>query len=284
MQIASDSGRLGGFDWSFSFFKMTAVGSMFAYFIVLVHDYGVDQVAVQRLLAVKDSRGMAKALLTNSIFDVFIVALLLFMGLGMFAYYQSFPNPEVAALAADRVLAYYIVHALPPGVSGLVISAIFAAAMSSMDSGIHSLSTVITNDFVRPLRRKAATDKHDLKLARMLVLVIGLGATIVAFWAGSFKHIQEAAAIFLGTFTGPILALFLLGVFTRRAHFWAWLPGMILGVIASFYAQRFTNLHWLYYFPTACGITLIVGYLLSLIIRRPLADIELTLWRKAKAD
>ena len=278
IQIARDSGRFDGFNWSFSFFKMSAIGSMIAYFLLVMQEYGTDQVTVQRLMAIGSFKGMAKSVLMSSFFDIFIFAMLMFMGLGLFAYYQNSPA-QVADLKSDQILAYYIINSLPAGVSGLIVSAIFAAAMSSMDSGIHSLTTVIINDFVRPIRRKVVSDHADLNLARILVVTIGLTATIAAFWTGSFKHIAEAYGRIVGMFNGPILAIFLLGIFTRRAHFYAWLPGMIVGMVTTYCAGVFTELHWLYYFPLSMLTTLIVTYLMSFVIRRPLADRDLTLWR-----
>ncbi len=283
MNVARDTGRTGGFSWTFSLTEMTATAAMLAFFLSCLHDYGVDQVTVQRILAVRNFRGMAKAVLLNSVFDILIIGMLLFIGIGMFAYYQAFPNLLDEGIKSDRLLPFYIMQALPAGVSGLVITAIFAAAMSSMDSGIHTVSTVLINDFVRPLRSTPASDQHDLVLARILVVVLGVVATVVAFWITGFAHILEASQTFLGMFTGPILALFLLGVLSRRASFAGWIVGVVVGIALTYYVQKFTQIHWLYYFPISFGSSVVVSYLMSLAIPGTLADATLTIWRKNDA-
>ena len=106
-----------------------------------------------------------------------------------FAYFQVFPSELAGGISGDRLLPYYIMLALPQGVSGLLITAIFAAAMSSMDSGIHSAATVLINDVLQPLRTKVGSDRRDVKHARFLILILGSFATLAAFYASSITHI-----------------------------------------------------------------------------------------------
>jgi SSS family solute:Na+ symporter len=108
---------------------------------------------VQRLMAVRTYRGMIKAVIFNSYTDFFIIALLLFVGIGLYAYYQAFPGQLLEGLSSDRILPYYIMHELPNGVSGLIIAAIFAAAMSSMDSSLRTVTQGIHPLGPRPTRR-----------------------------------------------------------------------------------------------------------------------------------
>ena len=275
---AADPPRTGGFNWNFSLTELCAPAAMISVFFMTMQDYGTDQVTVQRLMSVRGFRGMAKAILTNSVFDILIIGMLLFMGMGLFAYYQAYPNLLDKGIKPDQILPFYIMQALPNGVSGLVITAIFAAAMSSMDSGIHSISTVVINDFVRPLRRTPLEDRADLALARTLVVIIGIVATVVAFWVSNFKHILEASATFVGLFNGPILALFLMGVLTRRAHFGGWLTGMVIAIGGTLYFQKYTSLHWYYYFPSSFAIAFVTGYVMSLLIPGRLGQPQHTLW------
>ena len=287
-QIASVHGRTGGFWTGFSFTEMTAAGAMICWIFNHMQEYGTDQVTVQRIMSVNSLWGKAKAVLLNSIFEVLIVGMLLFIGIGLFAYTQHQPEwlpPEIAE-HPNRILPYYIMVGLPPGISGLVITAIFAAAMSSMDSGIHSISTVLINDFIRPLRRATVSDRHDLVLARRLVVFLGFCATLVAFWVSRFEHILAASYKILGTFNGPILAVFLLGVLTRRAHWRGISCGMACGVGVGI-AVQWTTLHYLYYFPLSMFVTFVIGYLVSHLIpatyqKHPL-DPELTIWGRTGA-
>ena len=170
MTLASQNDRLHIIDWNISLYEMSGIVVGVSLFFQFMQDYGTDQVTVQRLLAVKDFRGMAKAAILNSFIELCVTALLLFIGLGIFAYFYHFPEQLAANIEGDQILPYYIIHALPKGISGLLITAIFAAAMSSMDSGINSVATVIVNDFVKPLRKKPKPEHHDVNLARILTL------------------------------------------------------------------------------------------------------------------
>ena len=284
LEIAQRTDHLRVFDLQVNIYEMTGIVVAVSYFFQLMHDYGADQVTVQRLMAVKSFRGKAKAILFNSCFDMFIMSLLLFVGLGMFAYYQHFPDRLPENLTADRMLPYYIMHALPNGISGILITAIFAAAMSSMDSGINSLSTVIVNDFVKPLRRRARTETQDVNLARLLTLVLGVFAVAVACYVSTVEHILKASSAFLGLFSGPILALFLLGILTRRASFRGWLVGVALAMPATIWLQYGVGAHFIYYFPFCFGICFLTGYPASVLLGGPKAPSELTLWGRSQLE
>ena len=179
----------------------------------------------------------------------------LFVGTGLFAYFHTFPERLASDVSGDQILPYYIIHALPTGVSGLLLAAIFAAAMSSVDSGVNSLATVVVNDFVRPLRRRAATDQQDLKLARILTAAIGAFALITAFYAITIGQVLKASQAFhLEMFAAPVLPLFnkteCLG---RRTHFRGLAEHMALTVLAdvaeSAWVQILTAVHKNNYLP-----------------------------------
>lgn len=288
MATAAEHGR-STFDWRLDITKMTASAAVIGFFFALMQDYGTDQVTAQRVLAIRSFRGKCAAMLLNSVFDLLIVGTLLFVGLGLFAYYRSFPDAGLANIKSDQLLAYYIVHEMPPGVSGLIISAIFAAAMSSMDSGLHSVSTVLTHDFIRPLRRRersdAGSDRADLLTARLLVLGLGLVAIVVALVISrseGFEHLLDTSQSILSLLTAPILALFLLGVLTRRANTWGWVVGAVAAACLSDFLKDRYDVHWLYYFPISLLSCFVVGYVLSALLVSlglvPLADPAATLW------
>ena len=272
LTAAGEAGRLHVFNTRLSLFEMSGWMVAVAFFFQLMQDYGTDQTTVQRLMTTSDFRGVAKAILFNAATDFVLIGLLLFLGIGMFAYYAAFPNLLPPGTAGDRVLPYYIIHALPNGVSGLLVTAIFAAAMSSMDSGISSLSTVVVNDFVRPLRRVARPDTHDLNLARLLTFVLGALATGIAFFVSSFEHVIQAYTTIISLFSGPVLALFLLGLFSRRASFAAWVVGCAVSIPSTLAIQYVVKVHWIYYFPFVFGVTLILGLLATLLLPSAPAD------------
>ncbi len=277
LRVAGETGHLNLLEWKPSLTHMTVTVVAVSYFFNFLHDYGVDQITVQRLLATRSLGAMARATVVNALMSVAIVGVLAFIGLGLFAYHQAWPDRLPDGIVGDQVFPYYIVHALPAGVSGLVIAGIFAAAMSSMDSGINSLSTVVVNDFIRPARGSGDDDKKDLWIARVLVVVFGVFATGVAFFATTIGEILKTAQVFLGLFSGPVLALFLLGILTRRGSFAAWLFGVAVAVPATIALQRLTDVHFVYYFPFSFGLCFLVGVMLSFVFKAPAADPSLTI-------
>jgi SSS family solute:Na+ symporter len=288
--IAQAKGNLGGFEWGLNLTKMTipivAVGT----FIGLMDQYGSDQITVQRLLAVKNFRGIVKAILLNSVFDVFILTILCFLGLGLLAYYTHFPSDVITQITADEndgYLPYYIITVLPAGISGVVIAAIFAAAMSSMDSGIHSLSTVIVNDFVKPLRKVSRTDHHDLSLARILTFVLGAIGIIVACFFDQLGGIFKALGILGVYFTTGVLSIFLLGIFCKRVTFDGWLTGFIVSSLTTVYIQQ-TDIHFTYYYPIAIVVCVLSGYISSVIITLCCPEVKgsdkYTIWKRSELN
>ena len=273
-----------------NWYRMSALAVAASFFFQMMQDYGTDQVTVQRLLAVRSYRGMIKAVLFNAVTDFILVGTLLFIGLGLFAYYQLFPDQLAAGLSGDQILPYFIVHNLPDGVSGLLITAIFAAAMSSMDSGINSMATVIMNDFIRPFRRTQAAPETAVRQARLWTLALGGFSTGMAFYVSTLQGIVEAFASFMSLFSAPVLALFLLGMLSRRARFGGWCVGATLSVAVTFFVQHYTRINWVYYFPIAFVLSFSVGLLWSILWRgrkdMTPAPEELTLrgsWRRMDA-
>ncbi|HPD48557.1 MAG TPA: sodium/solute symporter [Anaerohalosphaeraceae bacterium] len=262
-----------------SLFEMTAAGATISWFFVFLHDYGADQVTVQRLMATPSLRATARAVAFNAVSDVVINALLLFIGVALYVYYST-AGTLPAGITGDRVMPFYIVHNLPNGASGLIITAVFAAAMSSMDSGINSVATVIVKDFVQPLRRRAATEAADVRLARVLTLALGAAATIAAFLAAQIGSIVEAWSSFMSLFAGPILAVFLFGMLWRRINPWGWAVGCAVSVAATFYIQTCTNVVWFYYLPISFAICFVVGLLIGTALPCREAPDGTTVWRQ----
>ena len=299
-KIASDGGKLQMLSMNLDFAKLTALTVLISYFFQFMNDYGVDQVTVQRLMSVPNYRSMTYSAIFNVCSDLFIMVLLTFIGIALFAFYAV--NPELLDMSVitdtdklgeiikddkgnpiikyDRILPFYILTQLPAGISGLVITAIFAAAMSSMDSGINSLATVITNDFIQPLSAKNASSEQLVKLARIMTIALGAFATAMAFVVSSMDSILQSSAFFLGLFGGPVLSLFLLGMLTRRMRFEGWVVGAAVAVPVTFYAST-RGLHFINYFPLCFSICSVLGYIVSLWLTangKPLADLELTIW------
>ena len=281
LEVGSQAGRVRIAEWTPSLYEMTAPVILVSYFFQYMQEYGTDQVTVQRLLAVKTFRGMVKSVVFNSFIDFFILVLLTFVGLGLFVYFQQHPQELAPGLGRNQILPFYIMAALPQGVSGLVITGIFAAAMSSMDSGINSVTTVVINDFIKPLRKGVGDERSAVRLARMCALALGTFATVVSFIVSYIEDILQASQTFLGLFSGPVLALFLLGILTRRANFRGWLVGTVLALSATLWVQISTEVHWIWYFMISFTTAASSGFAFSLVLREDKADRSLTLWGRS---
>lgn len=251
-------------DGSISLWRMTLTGVAISFFFQMMQDYGTDQVTVQRLLSTKSKGGMAKAILFNAGVDLLIITLLLFIGLGLFAYYRADPAALPPEIGGDQIFPYFIAHVLPAGISGLLIAAIFAAAMSSMDSGINSMATVVVNDFI-------GEGAHAVRRARTVTALLGLlatGLSVYLFFFAGAQGIIETFAKFMGLFSAPVLALFLLGLTGKRASFKAWVPAALLSIGATAWLQT-TEISWIWYFPLGFAITFSGAWINSILFSRP---------------
>jgi SSS family solute:Na+ symporter len=268
LDVAREAQKFDVFDWR-DMSKLTAFSAVIGWFFVFLNDYGTDQVTVQRLLSVRTDRGVTWAIVFNAVNDLLINGLLIFIGLGLFAYFSAFPERLDETAAADGILPFYIMHSLPPGVSGLMITAIFAAAMSSVDSGINSLSTVIINDFVRPLKRNCKDSYREITLARILTVILGLFSVLAAMFAARIGNIVQMWMSIVGLFAAPVLSIFILGMLTRTACFGGWCIGAVIstGTIVIIQTNYGDQIMEVWYFPISFAITTIVGYLGSQFIK-----------------
>ncbi len=261
-QHAAAEGRLAVFGWRPRLTSTTWISAGLYFFLQMMQDYGTDQVGVQRLMAIRKDRGVMKALAFNAVTDVAMISLLLYIGLGLLAFFATGPGLPVIA-QSDQILPHFIMQHMPAGVAGLLITAILAAAMSSMDSGIHSLSTVITCDLVRPFRPHWS-EHGALNLARGLTLALGLVATLLAFAVQRFDDILDAFSTFMGLFNAPVLALFLLGMTTRRGLFGAWALTLAPALALVWYLRP--HMDWSWRFPLSFALCFIPALLLSLVL------------------
>lgn len=181
--------------------------------------YGGDQNLVQRYVSARSTREARKATILYSVMALPMWTFFFLVGTCLFAFYQVFPSEVVSGLEADQVLPYFILHHVPAGVAGLVIAAIVAAAMSTLDSSLNAIATVSVVDFVRPFRRSPGDDRSDLRTARAIVVaaavVMILGALI--FVRLPKESMNDVSLVVTSIFGGCLMGLFMLGFFTRVA-------------------------------------------------------------------
>jgi len=178
-----------------------------------------DQISIQRLLATSSYDQAKKSMLTFVVIGLPFSAVLWFIGLAVFSYYGQHPE-ETVGITGDTALFRYIAVHLPSPLPGLVISAMLAAVMSTLDSGMNSLAAVSTKDVYFRFLRKTATEEQQVQFSRIMTVVVGVFAVAVALLiatvAESIKDtIMEVNAIW-GAFSAVLAPIFLIGVTTRK--------------------------------------------------------------------
>ena len=266
------------FSWNLTT-RVTVFGSMIAGFFWWICTAGSDQVAIQRYLATGDTKSARRAFLVNAIADVSVMTLLWVVGFALLGFFISSPHliPDGKSLIADADYLFprYIANYIPVGLAGLVVAGMLAAAMSSLDSGINSIVTVVSKDFIGRFRRNRSRDEKDstidVRLAKYLVLVIGILVVLLSSQIRRVPgNILEVTNKTNGLFVGPLFGLFFMALFVRRANALGTIIGAIYGFMTAFtfaYWDVITgavrSLSFQYIIPAAVIVHILVGLLLS---------------------
>jgi SSS family transporter len=229
--------------------------------------HGTEQLMVQRLLAARNQRESRAALLASWAVIFFQFTLFLLIGVMLYVYYGNSGTP--APQPADRIYPEFIWRNLPPGISGLVIAAILAAAMSNLSAALNSLASTSIMDFYKPLsaRGSAKPESHYLRLARTATLVWGAVLLVIGWMARLWGSVLEAGLSIASILYGGLLGVFLLGLLTRRVGEKAAMAAMIAGLAAMTYVRGYTSIAWTWYVLIGTSLTFLTGILAALFIR-----------------
>jgi SSS family transporter len=203
--------------------------------------HGTDQLLVQRLFTCKGPRQARKAIVFSSLSQV-LTLLLLFVGAAVFVYYHHVPltAPERVVVDADsmKVFAVYIVDVMPPLLSGLLMAAIFAAAISTLDSLLAALSQSTISIFYQPFLKPRASERHYVRASRVIVLIWGLLLTAFAIYcdviARSYSDLIQFALAMAAYTYGGLLGVFLLAFLPTRRDDLGLLWGVPLSMLMVF--------------------------------------------------
>jgi SSS family transporter len=249
--------RLFHFEWDWAkpfTFWAGLIGGCF----LTMSTHGTDQYLVQRYLCTDRPRRASAALLASGVVVLAQFTGFLVIGVLLFAFYRPFETGF--ALTGDRVFADFIIRHLPSGLSGLVVAAIFAAAMSS---SLNAIAATAVSDLYRPAV-PGREDRHYLVVSRWLTLLAGAAQIAVALAIrGMTRSALDAALSVASILNGPVLGVFLLGAFSRRAGKGAAFAGMAAGLAAVVAVWKLTPLAWTWYTLVGSGTTLAVGALLG---------------------
>lgn len=251
--------------------------------------FGVDQVAVQRYLSARDERTSQIGALINLIGMWVVIPGLLLIGVGLYAYFSQHPGQlapaDVGPLAAtdgaavinevmaaqpriaDHALPTFARLQFPPGLAGLFLAALLAALMSSIDSGVHSVTTALLVDFRDRLLPglRPADQATELRWIRLMVVLVGGIAILLACLVDPNSNVFDVGKKLTSAFGGPLLAIFLLALFSRRVSAAPVLVGVSLSTAATLYFMYSQDWFSVWYWPVGFGLSLVSCYALSFI-------------------
>ncbi|HSS21458.1 MAG TPA: sodium:solute symporter [Pyrinomonadaceae bacterium] len=238
--------------------------------------HGTDQYLVQRYLCTDKPRRAATALLTSGAVVLAQFIGFLFIGVLLFAFYAPHTDPAYATLgngvatlpiggtfqvvSGDRVFPDFITKFMPSGLSGLVVAAIFAAALSS---SLNSIAATAVNDLYKPFRPKR-DDRHYLKVSHWLTLVWGIVqiGVALAVMRKNRSALDQALSV-ASLINGPVLGVFLVGTFLRRVSEPPALIGMAASILVMIYVRFWTPIAWTWYVLIGSLITFFVAWIVG---------------------
>ena len=263
---AAGAGKLQVFDFRANFWlPYTFWAGLIGGTAFITASHGTDQLIVQRLLAARGQKQSAVALLSSGVAILFQFALFLIVGVMLWAYYRV---PSAIFGKPDRIYPTFIVSQMPHGISGLLIAAILAAAMSNLSAALNSLSSSTIMDFV--LRLRPQTDERTrMRLSRLATFYWALvlfGLAVLALQ--KVGRVVEVGLQIASVAYGALLGVFLLGVLTRRANQRGAMAGMLVGFSVGLYLWQWTHVPWTWWVPLGTAVTFGIGYAASLLVRR----------------
>jgi SSS family solute:Na+ symporter len=221
-----------------------AIGASLFMWMVCTH--GANQMALQRYFAVKDVSAARRSYVISAVAAAVLGVILAGVGIALMYFIQIYDLPakanvtsEIYAIrnvAQDAVFPQFISYYMPSGLRGILVAALFAAAMSTIDSGANSASTILTVDFFRRFDPESKEGTRELRRARILTAVMGV--LVVAYTIGLYELSKGSDIISLAQkgfncFLGPLGALFVLAMFVKRATPVSVIPAFILGELVG---------------------------------------------------
>lgn len=252
---------------TFAFWPM-----LFGGFFLYMSYYGCDQSQVQRTLSTRNIDGSNHALFLNGILRFPLVLLYCFVGVGIAGYAAN--NPDFITALPDingtpeynLAVPVYMINTLPVGLAGLAMVALFAAAMSSLDSVLNSLSATTMEDFVRRFHNQETwSDHRELIYSRLITAIWGIATLIMAFFVGDIADTVLEAINQIGSLAnGSILAVFGLGLLTASTRGVGAITGLLAGIAVNVCFWLFApNVSWLWWNVIGFVVTFLTGIMTS---------------------
>jgi solute:Na+ symporter, SSS family len=234
-----------------------------------------EQPLMQRAFSTPDEKTARKCVMLGAVASLPAQTMLFFVGSALFVFYRRNPGSLDPALPTDSLFPYFVGNELPPGVVGVIVAAIFAAAMSTVSSSLNAISAIAVRDFLLPVRPDSP-ERTRMALARLATVVAGGASVAIALLMASMdiKSLWEMFVQLFALVGGGFPGIFALGMLTRRAN----APGVFIGLLASigatFAVRNYTSLNVFLYISVAVGTCIVVGYVASLFFAPPARKLD----------
>ena len=266
-ETAYNDGKFQMLDLRFSTTEVVTWSMFLGSFALSFVPYTTDQAVVQRYMTTSDIGEAKKSIWLNGLVAIPSGLLIFTMGTFLYVYFKEHPEFLNVGMQNDSVFPLFITNHLPPGVAGLLIAGIFSASMSSLDSSMHSVSTVATIDYYKRFS-KAYTEEKGLQMAKWITLIVGTLGTMIACLMAAYP--QQSLFFFfqevIGLFGSAIAGVFVLGIFVKKANWKGTLLGALLSVLVLAFIKYQTPINFYIYPLIAIPVCIVGGWLFSLVL------------------
>lgn len=236
--------------------------------------YISSQDIVQRFTTTTDTKQLNKMMLTNGALSIFIATVFYLIGTGLFVFYTQ--NPDLAETAQqDQIFASFIAYELPVGITGILLAAIYAAAQSTLSTGLNSVATSWTLDIQERLSKKEMSFKLQTRIAQLVSLGVGIVSILISMVLanGEIKSAYEWFNGFMGLVLGVLGGTFVLGAFTKVATtFGTYIAFIVASIVIIWVKYTQTQVSIWSYSLITIAISVVVGVVVSAIERKITKD------------
>lgn len=271
MKAARESGKLNTLDFTTDItvtntFWATLIGGT----VMWVRYFCFDQSQVQRVLTAKSLTAVKNSFVVSAVIMNLVYYAMLFIGVILFRFY----NGRVFE-TSNEIMITFILEEMPVGAVGIIIAGVFAAAMSSVDSLLNSMTAVFTKDVYEPYFGKGK--EASLKVSMIITAVIGviMAAVVLIGFNGSVKSVLDLVGSYISYFAGPAAGAFILAMFTYRANDKGTGVGFLAGLVLGYIISVKFQVSWLWNPAIGATLTIVFGYLFSLIFKNNLKREEI---------
>ncbi|MDD5582962.1 MAG: sodium:solute symporter [Candidatus Marinimicrobia bacterium] len=254
----AEQGKFNLFTFNLDMSQYSIFSGLLGGGILSMASHGIDQLIVQRVLSCKSLADSKKAMIGSGFVVFFQFALFLCIGLLMYAVWGGATLAEKGLRTSDEIFTLFIINQLPPGIKGITVAGIFAAAMSSLSGSLSALSSTTTMDILKPILKIDINQDRFLKISRLVTLIWGI---IMVGGASLFTNMDNPlveVGLSISSFTyGAMLGMFILTRFFAKAKVWQYVVTFFTTLTAMTCIIQGTTIHWTWY--------TIIGLIISIV-------------------